>query len=108
MVPKSSSLYQMRRNDKRFGWLDNILDALDEKTSRVESETNLLMHIKSLKQYIYVFEKGGEELDLKMIPSLDEETLFAIHSSLNMNDKQMRELRRNLKLVLRNPIFAPE
>ena len=23
-----------------FGWLDNILDALDEKTSRVESATN--------------------------------------------------------------------
>ena len=37
MVPKSSSFYRMRRNNKRFGWIDNILDALDEKTSRVES-----------------------------------------------------------------------
>ena len=36
MVPKSSSLYRMRRKVKIFGWLDNILDALDEKTSRVE------------------------------------------------------------------------
>ena len=36
MVPKSSSFYRMRRNNKIFGWLDNILDALDEKTSRVE------------------------------------------------------------------------
>ena len=42
MVPKSSSFYRMRRNDKRFGLLDNILDALDEKMSRVESATNFL------------------------------------------------------------------
>ena len=108
MVPKSSSLYRMRRNDKRFGWLENILDALDEKTSKVESATNLLMHIGSLEQYRYVFSEVGEELGLTIIPRLDEATSFAIQSSSNMNYKQMRELLRNLKVVLGNPIFAPE
>ena len=43
-----------------------------------------------------------------MIPHLDEATSFAIQSLPNMNYKQMRELCRNLKVVLRNPIFAPE
>ena len=108
MVPKSSSLYRIRRNDKRFGWLDNILDALDEKTSRVESATNLLMRIGSLEQYRDVFAEVGEELGLAMIPRLDEAMSFAIQSLSNMNYKQMRELRRNLKVVLGNPIFAPE
>ena len=84
------------------------MDALDEKTSRVESVTNLLMHIGSLEQHRYVFAEGGDELGLTMIPRLDEATPFAIQSSLNMNYKQMQELRRNLKLVLGNPIFAPE
>ena len=65
MVPKSLSLYQMQRK-KIFGWLDNILDALDEKTSRVESATNLLMHIGRLKQYRDVFAEVGEELFLTM------------------------------------------
>ena len=83
------------------------MDALDEKTSRVKSATNLLMHIGSLEQYRDVFSEVGEELVLTMIPRLDEATLFAIQSSLNMNYKQMRELRRNLKVVLGNPIFAP-
>ena len=78
MVPKLPSLYQMRRNDKIFGWLDNILDALDEKTSRVELATNLLMHIGSLKQYRDVFVEVGEELGLTMIPRLDEAKSFAI------------------------------
>ena len=68
----------MRRNDKIFGWLDNILDALDEKTSRVESATNLLMHIGSLEQYRDVFVEVGEELGLTMIPRLDEAKSFAI------------------------------
>ena len=108
MVPKSSSLYRMRRNDKKFGWLDNILDALDEKTSRVDLAINLLMHIRSLEQYRDVFAEVGEELGLTMIPCFDEATSFSIQSSLNMNYKQMRELRRNLKVVLRNSIFAPE
>ena len=80
MISKSSSLYRMRRNEKMFGWLDNILDALDEKTSRVESATNLLMHIGSLKQYRDVFVEVGEELGLTMIPRLDESTSFAIQS----------------------------
>ena len=80
MVPKSFSLYRMRRNEKRFGWLDNILDALDEKTSHVESAKNLLMHIGSLEKYRDVFAEVGEELGLKMIPRLDEATLFAIQS----------------------------
>ena len=75
----------MRRNDKRFGWLDNILDALDEKLSRVESETNLLMHIGSLEQYRDMFAEVGDELGLTMIPRLDEATSFTIYSSLNMN-----------------------
>ena len=108
MVLKSSSLYRMRKNDKIFGWLDNILNALDEKTSRVESATNLLMHIGSLEQYRYLFIEVGEELGLTIIPRLDEAMSFAIQSLLNMNYKQMRELLRNLKVVLRNPIFAPE
>ena len=60
MVPKSSSLYRMQGNDKIFGWMDNILDALDEKTSRVESATNLLMHIRSLEHYRDVFAEVGE------------------------------------------------
>ena len=47
----------MRRNEKMFGWLDNILDALDEKTSWVESAKNLLMHIGSLEQYRDVLQK---------------------------------------------------
>ena len=81
MVPKSSSFYRMRRNEKMFGWLDNILDALDEKTSRVESATNLLMHIGSLKKYIDVFAEAGEKLGLTMIPCLDEATSFAIQNS---------------------------
>ena len=50
LVPKSSSLYQMQGNEKRFVWLDNILDALDEKTSRVELAKKHLMHIGSLEQ----------------------------------------------------------
>ena len=79
MVPKSSSLYRMRRNEKMFGWLDNILDALDEKTSHVESAKNLLMHIGSLKQYRDVFAEVVEELGLTTIPRLDEATSFAIH-----------------------------
>ena len=85
MVPKSSSLYRMRRNEICFGWLENILDALDEKTSHVESAKNLLMHIGSLKQYRDVFAEVGEELGLTMIPRLDEAMSFAIHSSSNMN-----------------------
>ena len=84
------------------------MDSLDEKTSRVESATNLLMHIGRLKQYRDVFAEVGEELVLTMILRLDEATSFAIQSLLNMNYKQIRELRRNLKVVLRNPIFAPE
>ena len=55
MVPKSSTLYRIRRNDKIFDWLENILNALDEKTSRVELAANLLMHIGSLEQYRYLF-----------------------------------------------------
>ena len=43
-----------------------------------------------------------------MIPRLDEATTFAIQSSSNMNYKQMQELLRNLKVVLGNPIFAPD
>ena len=66
------------------------------------------MHIGSLEKYRDVFAEVGEELGLTMIPRLDEEALFAIQSSLNMNYKQMRELRRNLKVFLGNPIFAPE
>ena len=108
MVPKSSSLYWMRRNNKIFGWQDNILDALDEKMSQFESATNLLMHIGTLEQYRYVFVEVGEEMGLTMIPRLDEATSFAIQSSSNMNYKQMRELRQNSKVVLGNPIFAPE
>ena len=83
------------------------MDALDEKTSRVESATNLLMHIGRLKQYRDVFAEVGEELVLTMILRLDEATSSAIQSLLNMNYKQMRELRRNFKVVLGNPIFAP-
>ena len=78
MVPKSSSVHQMQRNDKRFGWLDNILDALDEKTSRVESATIFLMHIVILEKYREVFAEVGEELGLTMIPRLDESMLFSI------------------------------
>ena len=85
MVPKSSSLYRMRRNEKMFGWLDNILDALDEKTSHVESAKKLLMHIGSLKQYRDVFVEVVEELVLTTIPRLDEATSFAIQSLSNMN-----------------------
>ena len=50
----------------------------------------------------------GEELGLTMIPCLDEATSFAKQSSSDMNYKHMRELRRDLKVVLGNPIFAPE
>ena len=85
MVPKSSSLYRMQRNEKIFGWMDNILYALDEKTSRVESATNLLMHIRSLKQYRDVFVEVGEEMGLTMMQRLDEATLFAIQSFSNAN-----------------------
>ena len=66
------------------------------------------MHIGSLKQYRDVFSEVGEELGLTMIPCLDEATSFAMQSSSNMNYKQMQELRRNLKVFLGNPIFAPE
>ena len=81
MVPKSSSLYRMQRNDKRFGWMDNILDTLDDKTSRFELATNVLMHIGSLEQYRYVFVEVVEELGLTMIPRLDEATSFAMNES---------------------------
>ena len=47
-------------------------------------------------------------MGLTMIQRLDESTSFAIQSFSNMNYKQMQELRRNLKLVLGNPIFALE
>ena len=66
------------------------------------------MHIGSLEQYIDVFAEVGEELVLTIIPRLDEATPFAIQISSSMNYKQMRELRRNLKVVLGNPIFAPK
>ena len=66
MVPKSSSLYWMRRNEKGFVWLDNILDALDEKTSRVEWAEYLLIHIGILEQYRDVFAEVDEELFLTM------------------------------------------
>ena len=66
------------------------------------------MHIRSLEQYRDVFSEVGEELGLTMIPRLDEATSFAIQSSSNMNYKQMRELRWNLKVLLGNSIFAPE
>ena len=85
-----------------------MLEALGEKTSQIESATNLLMHIGSLEQYRYVFAEVGEDLGLTMIPRLYEATSFAIHSSSNMNYKQMRYILRNLKVVLRNTIFAPE
>ena len=93
MVPKSSGLYRMRRNNKIFGWMDNILDALDEKTSRVELAENLLIHIRSIEQYRDVFAEVGDELGLTMIPLLDEAKSFAIQSSSNMNYKKMQELR---------------
>ena len=66
------------------------------------------MHIGSLEQYRDLSAEVGEELGLTMIPLLYEATLFAIQSSLNMNYKQMWELLRNLKVVLGNPIFAPD
>ena len=66
------------------------------------------MHIGSLEQYIDVFAEVGEELVLTMIPCLDEATPFSIQSLSNIDYKQMRELRRNLKVGLGNPIFAPE
>ena len=34
MVPKSSSFYRMRRNNKIFGWLDNILDVTAPRPDR--------------------------------------------------------------------------
>ena len=96
MVPKSSSLYRTQINAKRFGWMDNIFDALDEKTSRVELEKHLLMHIVSLKQYRDVFSEVCEELGLTIIACLYEATSFSIQILLNMNYKQMRELLCNL------------
>ena len=67
--------------------MDNILDALDEKMSRVESATNLLMHIGSLEQYRDLFTEVGDELGLTMIPRFDEATSFGIQSSSNINYK---------------------
>ena len=64
----------MQRNDKRFGLLDNILDALDEKTLRVDLAKKLLMHIRSLEQYIDVFAEVGKKLGLTMIPRFYEAT----------------------------------
>ena len=79
-----------------FGWLDNILDALDEKTSRVESAKHLLMHIGSLKKYRDVFAEVGEELGLTMIPRLDKATLFEIQSLSNILTFERSHIRRNL------------
>ena len=50
----------MQSNEKIFGWMDNILDALDEKTSRVDLATIFLMHIGSLEKYRDVFAEVGE------------------------------------------------
>ena len=111
MIPCSVNLYCMRRNDRRYGWVEHLLDALRGNTvglSREEACTNIILHVGSIEEYEPAFATTGESLGVSTIRKLDEKTSFAIQSSANMNYAQMRELQRNFCIVLGCPVFPSE
>jgi hypothetical protein len=110
MIPRSKNLDRLGRNDRKHGWLVNILDALSdgEEDGRQELVRNLLIYIGSRVEYRDCFYDATEELGVSIYPTIDAATTFAIQSSSNINYRQMRELRRNLKVALGHTIFSPE
>ena len=86
-VPRSKDINRLRRNNRKYQWIDDILCALAGNDSLSDDEyqetlTKLLVSIG--KDHEEVFREVAELLGMKSIPQIDAATSFSIQLTCNI------------------------
>jgi hypothetical protein len=109
MIPQSSSLDSMKRNDYRHNFVAEIMNNLDKDGARPEETRNdFLTMLARSDDCLDHFREVAYSEGLSLIKRLDEETSFAIQSDVNLSNTQMRTLSRNLLAAFGALVFSGE
>jgi hypothetical protein len=107
-VPTSKDFGRLRVNENNSKWFAHVLAALGGLGNQKESLVDLLTHIGQKDEYSDAWKEAVSLNGHSLVPRLDATATFAVQSACNMNQTQIKSLRRCLRAETGSSIFSTE
>jgi hypothetical protein len=107
-IPSSKDFGRMKVNENNSKWFAHVLTALGGLGNENATLVDLLTHIGRKEDYGDAWKEAVALNGHTFIPRLDAVATFAVQSSCNMNQTQMKQLRRCLRAELGSTVFSTE
>ena len=106
-VPPSRNYRRLKINMKKTNWFLDMLSALGGESHESDTLTNLLTYVARTDSFYDIYVDVVKNNGL-VLPKFDAITTWTIQSLCNMNNNQMRTLRRCLKSEVGSSLFSTE
>jgi hypothetical protein len=107
-IPSSNDFGRLRVNENSSKWFGHVLTALGGLGNENATLVDLLTHIGRKEDYGDAWKEAVQLNGHSLVPRLDATASFAVQSSCNMNQTQMKELRRCLRAEIGSAVFSTE
>jgi hypothetical protein len=107
-IPFSKDFRRLRVNENLSKWFAHVLTALGGLGSENETLVDLLTHIGRKEEYSDAWKEAVGLNGHSLVPRLDSTATFAVQLACNMNQTQMKSLRRCLRAETGSAIFSTE
>jgi hypothetical protein len=107
-IPSSKDLGRLRANENKSKWFGHVLTALGGLGNENATLVDLLTHIGRKVDYGDAWKEAVQLNGHSLVPRLDATTTFAVQSTCNINQTQMKQLRRCLRSETGSTVFSTE
>ena len=107
-IPSSNDFGRLRVNENNSKWFGHVLTALGGLGNENATLVDLLTHIGRKEEYGDAWKEGVQLNGHSVVPRLDATATFAVQSSCNMNQTQMKQLRCCLRAEIGSSVFSTE
>jgi hypothetical protein len=107
-IPSSNDFGRLRVNKNSSKWFGHLLTALGGLGNGNATFVDLLTQIGCKKEYGDAWKEAVLLNGHSLVPRLDATALFAFQLTCNMNQTQMKQLRRCLRAETRSTVFSTE
>jgi hypothetical protein len=107
-IPSSKDFRRLKVNENLTKWLAHALTALGGLGTEKATLVDLLTHIGRKEEYSDAWKEAVRLNGHSLVPRLGATATFAVQPACNMNQMQMKSLRRCLRAETGSSIFSTE
>jgi hypothetical protein len=106
LIPLSDGYKRLKINEKKTKWFTTLMGALGGLGNEASTARDLFIHVSRIEEYKDAIEEGVQHSGIQTFPNFDAVATFAMQSAANMNELQLRTLRRCCKAECGDYLFS--